>query len=270
MNQERARTWAVGLGLLLLGTLGAWALGREAADLLLLPATLTRENRPEVPDLVGEELEEARRRAEGAGTALDVLGIAYGDDVDSGEVLVQFPPEGFALEEGRPIEVLVGAGPGRRRIPDLAGLPEASARALLRQAGIPVRGLREVEESGFERGVVAASEPPAGAPLAPDDSVVLAISRGSATVEVPSVIGMPAAEAAATLERAQLRAGEATSAQGDREEGAEAVVVEQDPPAGGLARAGSPVALRLGRPRDVPRQPSPAPAGAREQAPRRP
>ncbi len=61
MNQERARTWAVGLGLLLLGTLGAWALGREAADLLLLPATLTRESRPEVPDLVGEELEGARR-----------------------------------------------------------------------------------------------------------------------------------------------------------------------------------------------------------------
>ncbi|MFN2433661.1 MAG: PASTA domain-containing protein, partial [Gemmatimonadota bacterium] len=252
---DRGRIWALGLSVLLLATLGAFALGRKAAEFVLLPATLTRQASPEAPDLVGESLADARERARDAGTALDVLGLAYGSEVDSGEVLVQYPPEGMLLQPGKPVEVLVGAGPGVRRVPDLRGLPETAARSLLEAAALlPARRSR-IAEGGSETGAVAATDPPPGAVLAEGDSVVLAVSRGGAVIEVPDVIGKTVGEAAEALRAAGLGVRSATRVE-DRDPAQDDVVLAQDPPAGGLARTGTGVSLRMGRGGTAPRPPA--------------
>jgi serine/threonine-protein kinase len=265
----------VGLAFLVAATGGAFALGRLVADAVLLPATLARSGVPDVPDLVGRGVEEARRRAADAGLGLDVLGVAYSDRVDSGEVLVQHPAEDLALEPGKPIEVLISAGPGRLRVPDVQGLPQAAAVEMLRTAGIPVGGVRRVAGEGLEAGSVVATVPPVGTPLAAGDSIVLAVSRGGTVVEVPDLVGKSAEEARAVLRSVGLGprwvrpgGGSADGAGGDgAAEGAgtaaadtagaggaaapEGVVIAQDPPGGGLARTGGTVTLRIG-PRRAP------------------
>ena len=247
MNAARLRTWAVGLAFLVIGTLGGFVVGRLAAGSLLLPAKLTGADVPHAPDLVGSALEDAREKAAGAGTELDVLGLAYTADADSGEIIFQYPPEGLPLEGEAPIEVLVSAGPGTRRVPDLVGLPRGSALALLRAAGIPVARVESVAEAGLEKGTVIRTEPPAGSALAAGDSVVVAVSRETAVVEVPDLRGKTLAEAGEILRGANLRVGETTlvGAGSSGETGAEAAVVGQDPPAGGLAHSGTAVELRL-------------------------
>nr|MBA2564367.1 PASTA domain-containing protein [Gemmatimonadota bacterium] len=259
MNEVRARIWAVGMASLLLATVGAFALGREAAEFALLPATLTRERAQSVPNLVGRPLKDARERAAEVGSAVDVLGLAYDADVDSGEVVVQYPPEGLALEPGKPIEVLIGAGAGRRRAPDLDGLPLQSALAVLKAAGVPLARVRYVA-AGREEGSVLATRPAAGAVLGDADSVVVEVSRGGVVVEVPDVVGRTRGEAVSILRAAQLRfrivdlEGSAAvgtpSSAGEDSAGAAEIpgnrVVSQDPPPGGLARTGTPVVLRLG------------------------
>ena len=250
MNQERARTWAIGLGFLLIGTFGAFLLGRLAANSLVLPVKLTGREARQAPDLVGTRLEEARRKAEDAGAGLDVLGLAFGTEVDSGEVFFQYPPPGLAVEGGKPIEVLVSAGSGSRRVPDVVELPETSALALLEAAGVRLAHIRRVAQGGFEKGLVIATEPPGGALLGADDSLVVLISLGGVTVEVPNVIGKSLQEAGTILEEAQLRIGEARltgegAPDGAAESSGSAIVIMQDPPAGGLANAGTAVSLRL-------------------------
>ena len=246
MNEARFRTWTVGLAVLVIGTLGAFIVGRLAANFFLLPATLTRESRSDVPDLVGRELEDAREEVEDAGAALDVLGLVYSAEADSGAVVFQYPPQGLPLEKGKPVEVIVAAGQGERRMPDLVELPEASALAMLETAGIPVAGVRGAVHEGFEKGTVISTDPPAGAPLGAQDSVVVVVSRGDAIVEVPSLIGKSPEEAAAMLQGAHLRVGETTFAEPAGGGGA-VVVLGQDPPAGGLARTGAAVNLHLGQ-----------------------
>jgi serine/threonine-protein kinase len=259
----------VGLAFLVAATGGAFALGRLVADAVLLPATLARSGVPDVPDLVGRDVEEARRRAADAGVGLDVLGVAYSDRVDSGEVLVQHPAEDLALEPGKPIEVLISAGPGRLRVPDVQGLPQPAAVEMLRIAGVPVAGVRRVAGEGVEAGSVVATVPPAGTPIEVGDSIVLAVSRGGTVVEVPDLVGKSAEEARAVLRSVGLGprwvrpgggAGEGggegaadgagtaaadTAGAGDAA-APEGVVIAQDPPGGGLARTGGTVTLRIG------------------------
>lgn len=247
MSEDRLRTWTIGIAFLLVGTLGAFLLGQVVANLLLVPARLTRAHVRRAPGLVGVELEQARERARGVEAGLDVLGIAHGADVDSGEVLFQFPPEGMPLEPGKPVEVIVSAGAGVKRVPDLAGFTRASAVRVLRTAGISVGGSLAVSGEGFEKGTVVRSSPPAGTPVAEGDSVVLLVSRGESVVEVPNLIGETAEEAAKLLHAVQLEVGETTfggSGAGGAAS-AEPVVVGQDPAAGALAPAGAPVDLRL-------------------------
>lgn len=246
--RRRGRVWALGLALLLTATLGAYLLGRLAAHALLLPASLSQAAAA-APDLVGRELEDARREAQEAGAGLDVLGVAYAAEMDSGKILSQYPAEGLPLEPGKPVEVIVSAGPGTRRMPDLQGLPELEARMLLVQLGIEAPRVEALAEPGAAQGTVVSTRPAAGAPLAPGDSVVLSVSRGETIVEVPNLRGKSPEEAAAILQGAQLRVGEATFDGGSESPDA-LVVIGQEPPAGGLAASGSVVNLRLGRSRE--------------------
>jgi serine/threonine-protein kinase len=232
--------------LLAIGTGGAYALGRLAATSLLLPGGLSGSSVEQAPNLVGRDLDEARRKTEGVAGGLDVLGEAYAGEVDSGKVLFQYPPDGLPLEPGKPIEVIVSAGPGARRMPDVAGLPQSSALELLGQAGVKTPHVVTVAEPGAEQGSVVFTEPPAGAPLAETDSVVVGVSRGGNIIEVPNLAGKTPEEAGIILQGAQLRIGETAFAEGEDSPG-ELVVVGQDPPAGGLAASGSAVNLRLGR-----------------------
>lgn len=244
---ERSRVWAVGLGLLLLATAGAFVLGREAAEAVLIPAALGRGGAArEAPDLVGRRLDEARRRAVEAGSSLDVLGMAYGPEADSGEVLEQFPPEGMPLEDGEALEVIVSAGAGVRRVPDVRGFSEADARSLLDGAGIRVSASQRVDAEGAAEGVVAGTRPDVGSPLEADAAVTLLVSRGGAVVEVPDVRGRTREEAAKALTAVRLAVGRVSGGTLDAEPAEGQVVVRQSPPAGGLARSGSTVDLELG------------------------
>jgi serine/threonine-protein kinase len=245
-NARRLGTWAIGVSLLIVGTFGAYLLGRLAAHTLLLPAGLSRPSLGQAPDLVGKSLDEARRDVEETSGGLDVLGVAYASEVDSGKVLFQYPPEGLPLEPGKPIEVLVSAGPGRRRMPDLTGLPEKAAVALLARAGVAAPRVATVAEPGMEQGAVASTQPEAGAALAAGDSVLVNVSRGGDVIEVPNLAGKTPEEAALILEGAQLSVGKTTFTEDEGSPGG-LVVVGQDPPAGGLATSGSAVNLRLGR-----------------------
>jgi serine/threonine-protein kinase len=243
---RRARVWVVGLGLLVVGTFGAYLLGRLAAHSLLLPAAFSRPGVGEAPDLVGKDLDEARREMDGVVGGLDVLGVSYATEVDSGKVLFQYPPEGLPLEPGKPVEVLLSAGPGRRRMPDVTGLPEKAGVALLERAGVKALRIATVSEPGTERGAIVSTQPEAGAAWTGADSVVVNVSRGGDVIEVPNLAGKTPEEAGLILEGAQLSVGKTTFAEDEDSPGG-LVVVGQDPPAGGLATSGSAVDLRLGR-----------------------
>jgi beta-lactam-binding protein with PASTA domain len=106
------------------------------------------------------------------------------------------------------------------------------------------QGLKSAVVSVFSdqpKGTVIAQAPAAGTKASAGSEVQVNVSKGAKNVEVPNVVGLPAAQAAGQLEAAGLAANtvEVPSAE------AKGTVVAQNPAAGGQAAAGSRVRLNV-------------------------
>ncbi|MCM3660162.1 Stk1 family PASTA domain-containing Ser/Thr kinase [Georgenia satyanarayanai] len=99
-------------------------------------------------------------------------------------------------------------GPGAYvTVPEVVGLPEDDAVAVLSEAGINLAVEREHHDTAPEHEVISA-EPAPGDRVRTDGTVVLHVSRGILMVEVPELVGLTHEEAATALEEAQLRVGQ--------------------------------------------------------------
>jgi beta-lactam-binding protein with PASTA domain len=89
-------------------------------------------------------------------------------------------------------------------MPDLAGLPEAEARAQLAALGLVVAAEPRPSRDRAP-GTVADQTPPRGTLVTPGSTVTVGISSGPPrAIPVPSLIGLTADEAARVLQQAGL------------------------------------------------------------------
>lgn len=254
VRRSRSAAWRVPIALIV-ATLGAGALGYLGVQLFLLPETLAEINLHRVPDLTGMAIGDATREGEAQGYAVIASGRQYSDDVDEDEVIYQVPPPGSYLAKGDTLFALVSLGPQATRLPDLAGLGLEQARALLGRIGVEVAGVRREASELHPQDVVISSDPPAGTAIDEELAVVLNLSRGGTTVDMPDVRGLPLAGARDTLEIFGLTIGEvsgvsvADSAVG---EGRQIVVTGQDPGPRRRIRTGSAIRLQLGPSQEAP------------------
>lgn len=114
-----------------------------------------------------------------------------------GLVFRQSPKENTPLEKGRDVVIWVSTGPSEVEVPSVADMNEEMATKTLTDAGFSVR--REEVESELFPGIAVETVPAAGE-MAPNASeVVLRISSGPGTVEVPNVQGKTVEEASRIL-----------------------------------------------------------------------
>lgn len=223
-----------------LETIVLWALEKDPA------------HRPQDADAFIQALEEARelilgREAPGQRTASFVPGA------------LPFPGEAEAAEDRtarrRPpwwawlAAVLAVAGvvaaivlltrPGEVRVPGVVGLEMQVAQRRIELAGLDwridrVRSTRPLDE-------VVAQSPKARATVSEDTTVVLKVSGGPGTIDVPAVDGDTLERARATLQNAGLVAGDVIEQASD--DVAEGLVIRTSPSAGQNVDRGSRVKL---------------------------
>jgi beta-lactam-binding protein with PASTA domain/predicted Ser/Thr protein kinase len=121
--------------------------------------TVSRGARPiAVPNVVGQDVEEARGNLEAAGLKVKTKQDDAAD-ADPGTVTAQDPAPGGRLRPGGTVQLTVAAP---IEVPDVTGTDAADAGAQLRQAGFEVR-VREVETSDpAEVGTVVDQNPEGG------------------------------------------------------------------------------------------------------------
>jgi len=117
--------------------------------------------------LVGRPVEDVEVALEAAGLS-PRRAASHDEFLAKGIVLALDPPPETVVEAGEVVNVLVSTGPEPRPIPQVAGLPLASAEARLAAAGF-----RVVIVEGPEDGTVARQDPPATALGLPDTLVKL-------------------------------------------------------------------------------------------------
>ncbi len=131
----------------------------------------------EVPDLTGTALEEARASLEEAGLVLGEIGTQETADVQPGMVIALSPEPGSVVPRGSEVDIVLSAEPGKVGIPDLAGVEQGQAHAMLQGLGLVVDVGGEANDS-VAQGHCIRTEPGAGASVDPGSTVRLIVSTG--------------------------------------------------------------------------------------------
>jgi serine/threonine-protein kinase len=152
----------------------------------------------EGPNVVGQPEQDARKALEDAGFVVQ----RESEDsltAKSGEVTRTDPAAGTALDEGATVTIYVSTGRGE--LPDVTGLPQATAEERLRTFG--VQSITIVEEASDQApGTVIRTNPPARTLVQQNTPVTLTIATAPTTVAVPNVLGKSTAEARSLLNAA--------------------------------------------------------------------
>jgi serine/threonine-protein kinase len=148
-----------------------------------------------VPSVVGLSVADARPRITDAGLEISEVREQPSDDPE-GTVLEVEPPEGSEVDVGS--SVVLVASSGTIEVPNVEGLPEAEATAILNQAGFQVL-VNDEESATDEPGTVLFQAPAAGTEVSVGSRVAITV----AVVPAPEPTPEPTAEPPQPTETAE-------------------------------------------------------------------
>jgi eukaryotic-like serine/threonine-protein kinase len=171
----------------------------------LVAFALTRPSHIAVPDVTGQNVDEATQTLEER--SFDVAIKAVPSPAPRNQVVEQDPIatnlSGDKAEEGSTVTLSVSSGPAIVAVPAVANLTKVEARKRLETAGFNVAAQQQFSKT-VPKGLAIGSEPDAGTQLSTAQPVTLLISRGVNTVIVPDVVGLDDRGALAALQKAGL------------------------------------------------------------------
>jgi serine/threonine-protein kinase len=194
-----------------------------------------------VPDVLGLNQVDARRRVRRAGFR-PVLSREGSAKVPEGSVIRSDPGAGARIERDSRVTLFVSTGPRAVAVPDLVGRDQSEAASQLRDDGLGVI-IRE-RASGEPVDTVVDQSPAAGQQVDEGSTVTLFVSNGRLR-EVPDVVGLEQAEAAAELEDAGFSVSVRTTPV-DEPDG-DGRVLSQTPSGGKERRRGDTVVITVGQ-----------------------
>ncbi|NGM14826.1 Stk1 family PASTA domain-containing Ser/Thr kinase [Verrucosispora sioxanthis] len=193
-RQRKASSW-------LIATFAA--LGVLAVIALVAALLLNQRDEPQdvaVPTVTGLSQDDAFAQIQRDGFVPALGDPEFTSDCKEGTVTNQSPPPGERAEPNSTVTVRICGGKPEVTIPPgLVGSTREAAQTQLENLKLDVK-IEEVNNSATE-GQVLKVDPPSGEKVAEGTEITLTVSRGN-VVAVPSVVGLPQAEAKRTLERA--------------------------------------------------------------------
>ncbi len=178
-----------------------------------------------------------------------------------GTVLDQRPTAGAQVPPGTAVDFTLAIPVRKSIVPDLVGQRQTGAAALLTRNTLRIGGVLS-RTSDEPAGVIVDQRPAAGRQVDPGSTVdvwvaappqpVVSTPIPPTTVTVPDLIGSSQNGATASIQNLKLRVGRFGERESSEPRG---TVVAQDPPAGTVVDAGSPVSVWLA----IPIVPAPVP-----------
>jgi beta-lactam-binding protein with PASTA domain len=193
-----------------------------------------------VPNLVGQTEAAATSALLGASLTVGTISRANNSTVPEGTVMGQGPLAGAAVLPGTAVNLLVSLGPVMVTVPDVVGLPQATATATVFGASLSY-SVTFAPSTTVAANLVISQTPSPGSSVPLGTFVNLIVSTGPTSAVVPNVVGLQAAAAATALTNAGLTVGTTTQANHPTV-AAGAVIAQQYAPGSTLA-VNSPVNL---------------------------
>jgi eukaryotic-like serine/threonine-protein kinase len=228
-QRSRFRDWLPWLLLALVGLI--LAIG-------LIVWYVNRSSTKTVPAVVGLRVDAAVSRLQQEGFKTEI--VRQTNPRAGGIVFGQNPASGTKHDDGSIVRLLVSKGRAQARVPNAVGLTQSVARDRLVKAGFKVTTMEVF--SSQPSGSIVAQSPAAGGRVPPGTLVHLNVSKGSATVAVPSEVGNTVDEARAAL---AAKGFKPTVTRVPSDQPIDTVVAQA--PAGGQLRKGSTVQLNVSK-----------------------
>ena len=184
-----------------------------------------------VPSVVGQTVDQATAAIEGAGFELGKVEESFDDKVESGKVISQDPKGDSKQAKGTKINLSVSKGTKAITVPDLSGKTADEAKKELTANGLKSASGEAEYSDTVEEGHVIRQDPVAGTEVAKDSTVTYILSKGSAGIDVPNVVGQREGAAVTTLNNAGFYVNTDYMESDTVEAG---LVISQDPSSGKL------------------------------------
>jgi serine/threonine-protein kinase len=222
-----------------------WIAGLVALLVILLLGAgvlLLGKDKVNVPNVVGNPQAEAQLILKRKGLSTEITAKEH-PTLAKGTVIGQDPGGGSRVPKGDVVTLVVSAGPGTARIPDLTGQPRSAARQKLSDLGFSVSEERTPDDT-IKQNRVITTRPASGQELEKGQNVTLVISSGRQQITVPKVTGLTQDEARSTLEALGFTV---SSTEKETSTSAPGTVLQQSPaPDAKLAKGGK-VALTVAK-----------------------
>jgi beta-lactam-binding protein with PASTA domain len=160
----------------------------------------------EVPKLVGLSPEEAEQQALDSGLLVEVENRFYSSSIPQGHILSQLPNPGVRVRRGWRVHLTESLGPQTVIVPNVVGQSLRFAEVNLRRRGLEPGDIALLNMPGRPPDQVIAQTPAAGAVGIAKPKVGLLATPPPTDTEyiMPSVVGLPIAEAVRQLEKAGI------------------------------------------------------------------
>ena len=129
-----------------------------------------------VPDVVGDQEDDARSALEDAGLRADVS-EEESEGEDPGTVLRQDPGSGAKVDKGSTVTLVVAKAPPAVDVPDVVDDERAAAQNALRDAGFEVRVREETVDTLDQDGIVISQNPAGGDQLRKGSRVTIVVGK---------------------------------------------------------------------------------------------
>lgn len=153
-----------------------------------------------VPELAGKNLVDATAALVGAGLELGAVSSWF-DDAPLGTVYDYTGADGSAILDGTKIDLKLSLGP----IPLVSGMDASIANSTLTAVGLVVTETKSEYSETVAKGKVITAQTAQGQPIGKGASVTLVVSKGSAMVTMPKVVGETILAAKTLLENLGIR-----------------------------------------------------------------
>ncbi|MGD9519677.1 MAG: PASTA domain-containing protein [Armatimonadota bacterium] len=158
-------------------TVGVWVFIFGAAMLTMTIALRPPGKAVTVPNVVGMDVEEAKKTLADVDLQVEVVGERHDESVPKGAVCLSVPGAGKKVREGRQVHLFISKGPTNAIVPELTGLTLEKARERLAQAGLSVGQIHQ-KSSKYVEGTVVSQSPRDKTKVAPGTQVDLEVSAG--------------------------------------------------------------------------------------------
>jgi eukaryotic-like serine/threonine-protein kinase len=129
-----------------------------------------------VPDVVGDDEQDARSKLEDAGLRADVT-EEESEDKDPGTVLRQDPGSGKQVDKGSAVKLVVAKAPPEVDVPDVVDQERDAAEKALRDAGFEVRVREETVDTLDQDGIVVDQDPAGGESRSKGSRVTIVVGK---------------------------------------------------------------------------------------------